>query len=69
MNNKIEILLNRQSEWQKSRSTLTWSEKLRQSVLLREAGVALRGGYHIDECSNIVAEEQVEYNREMEDRK
>ncbi len=51
MKNEIDILLNRQSEWQKSRLKLSWGEKLRQSVILRETGAALRGRDYI-ECAS-----------------
>jgi hypothetical protein len=42
MNPDIQELLKRQSSWQKSRKNLSWPEKLRQSLLLRESGAALR---------------------------
>lgn len=37
MNDQIADLLKRQAAWQRSRASLTWAEKLRQSVALRQS--------------------------------
>lgn len=42
MNDEIVELLRRQAEWQRSRVSLTWAEKLRQSVALRQSLAGLR---------------------------
>ena len=40
----ITTLLERQAAWQRARASLSWEEKLRQSLVMREAQWALRGG-------------------------
>jgi hypothetical protein len=59
--NRIDILLKQQAEWQKSRAALSWSKKLRQSLILRKTGMALRKDYKIDDQIDAVAEVQAEY--------
>lgn len=38
----VHELFQRQTEWQKSRANLSWSEKLLLAELLRDAAVAMR---------------------------
>ena len=38
-----KALLERQAAWQRSRAALPWAEKLRMSVVMREALIAMRG--------------------------
>ena len=42
MNEKVRELLQRQAEWQRRRSGLSWEEKLRLSLQMRETQRALR---------------------------
>ena len=43
----ITTMLERQAAWQRSRASLTWEEKLRQSLIMREAQRSLRAdGVH-----------------------
>jgi hypothetical protein len=42
-------LLQRQAEWQKSRASLSWSEKLVLAELLRDAAVAMQQRSDSDE--------------------
>ena len=39
----IASLLERQAAWQRTRASLSWEEKLRQSLVMREAQRSLRG--------------------------
>ena len=41
---EVKALLERQAAWQRSRAALPWAEKLRMSVVMREALIAMRGG-------------------------
>jgi hypothetical protein len=41
---EVKALLERQAAWQRGRAALPWAEKLRMSVAMREALVAMRGG-------------------------
>ena len=43
MDRWVKDLLERQAAWQKRRASLSWEEKLRQSLVMREAQRALRG--------------------------
>jgi hypothetical protein len=43
MDRWVKDLLERQAAWQRSRSSLSWEEKLRQSLVMREAQLSLRG--------------------------
>ena len=40
---EVKALLERQAAWQRSRAALPWAEKLRMSVAMREALIAMRG--------------------------
>lgn len=40
---EVMALLERQAAWQRSRAALPWAEKLRMSVVMREALIAMRG--------------------------
>ena len=45
--NDLNELFRRQAEWQREQANLPWAEKLRLSVIMREALLALRrSGYH-----------------------
>ena len=61
MKNDIIEMLDRQSEWQKGRAKLSWEEKLRHSIALREATIALRKHYVTHGQVSAVAEESVPY--------
>ena len=39
-------MLERQSAWQRARCALTWTEKLRMAIELREAAIAMRESGH-----------------------
>ena len=43
MDRWVKELLERQAAWQRSRSSLSWEEMLRQSLVMREAQRSLRG--------------------------
>jgi hypothetical protein len=43
MDRWVKDLLERQAAWQRNRSSLPWEEKLRQSLVMREAQRSLRG--------------------------
>ena len=43
INDTHNIRLSPQADWQKSRSTLSWPEKIRQAEMLRNAALILRG--------------------------
>ncbi len=66
MKNEIKIILNNQAKWQKNRAKLSWSEKLDQSLVLRETGIELRKGYEVHAHANIVAEDSTEYDAEKD---
>ncbi|MBU0715669.1 MAG: hypothetical protein KJ964_09975 [Verrucomicrobia bacterium] len=40
--NDARVLLERQAAWQKTRAHLSWSEKIRQAEILRDAFLNLR---------------------------
>ncbi len=42
MDEKIREYLERQAAWQRGRSTLSWEEKLKMSLVMRETQQALR---------------------------
>jgi hypothetical protein len=42
----LQDLFEQQAEWQRSRANLPWAEKLRLSVVMREALLALRRSHH-----------------------
>ncbi|MDA8138414.1 MAG: hypothetical protein M0036_07125 [Desulfobacteraceae bacterium] len=42
MKNEIQTILEKQAAWQRSRSQRPWSQKLRDSVTMRRALVALK---------------------------
>ena len=42
MDKRIKELLERQAEWQRNRAMLSWEEKLKMSLLMRETQRALR---------------------------
>jgi hypothetical protein len=44
--NNLEELFERQAEWQRDQANLPWAEKLRLSVVMREAMLALRRSCH-----------------------
>jgi len=44
--NSLEELFERQAEWQREQANLPWAEKLRLSVVMREALLALRRSRH-----------------------
>ena len=44
--NDLEELFERQAEWQREQANLPWTEKLRLSVIMREAVLALRRSRH-----------------------
>jgi hypothetical protein len=44
MDRWVKDLLERQAAWQRCRSSLSWEEKLRQSLVMREAQRSLRSG-------------------------
>jgi hypothetical protein len=41
MNDEVRKLLERQAEWQKSRATLSWAEKVRMAEAVRESAATL----------------------------
>jgi hypothetical protein len=43
MDKRIKELLERQAEWQRDRAALSWEEKLKMSLIMRETQRALRG--------------------------
>jgi hypothetical protein len=45
MDKRIKELLERQAEWQRNRAALSWEEKLKMSLIMRETQRALRGNY------------------------
>ncbi len=45
MDKRIKELLERQAEWQRNRAALSWEEKLKMSLIMRETQRALRGSY------------------------
>jgi len=61
MKNEIKIMLDKQSEWQKNRAKLSWSEKLDQSLVLRATCIELRKGYDVHTHASVVAEARDEY--------
>lgn len=42
MTNPLKSMLRKQSEWQRQRRSLSWSEKLKQALVLRETQLKLR---------------------------
>jgi hypothetical protein len=42
MDKRIKQLLKRQAKWQRNRAALSWEEKLRMSLIMRETQKALR---------------------------
>lgn len=42
MDKRIKELLERQAEWQRNRAALSWEEKLKMSLIMRETQRALR---------------------------
>jgi hypothetical protein len=42
MDKRIKQLLERQAQWQRNRAALSWEEKLRMSLIMRETQKALR---------------------------
>ena len=43
MDKRIREMLERQAEWQRGRAALAWEEKLRLSLVMRQAQLWLRG--------------------------
>jgi hypothetical protein len=43
MDKRIKELLERQAKWQRDRAALSWEEKLKMSLIMRETQRALRG--------------------------
>ncbi len=37
----VKAMFERQARWQRSRATLSWTEKLRMAEILREAAIAM----------------------------
>ena len=37
----VKAMFERQAQWQRSRATLSWTEKLRMAEILREAALAM----------------------------
>jgi len=48
---ELEDRFMRQSEWQRRRARLPWSEKLALAALLRDAALALRARHSLDASS------------------
>jgi hypothetical protein len=44
--NNLEDLFEQQAEWQREQANLPWAEKLRLSVVMREALLALKWPHH-----------------------
>jgi hypothetical protein len=44
--NDLEDLFKQQAEWQREQANLPWAEKLRLSIVMREAVLALRRSGH-----------------------
>jgi hypothetical protein len=42
----LEDLFKQQAEWQREQANLPWAEKLRLSVVMRKAAIALRQSRH-----------------------
>jgi len=42
MDQRLKDMLDRQAAWQRSRSRVSWEEKLRMSLVMREAQLMLR---------------------------
>ncbi|MBE3134471.1 MAG: hypothetical protein IMZ55_13440 [Acidobacteria bacterium] len=43
LDQRVKALLERQAAWQRGRASLSWEEKIRQAVIMREAQRSLRG--------------------------
>jgi hypothetical protein len=41
---RVKVLLERQAAWQRGRASLSWEEKIRQALVMREAQRSLRAG-------------------------
>jgi hypothetical protein len=61
--NDLDELFRRQAEWQREQANLPWTEKLRLSVIMREALIALRRSRHDDGSSHDSDEQSKHPNR------
>jgi hypothetical protein len=60
---ELEELFERQAEWQREQANLPWSEKLRQSAIMREALLALKWPLHYHNPSRDSDEQPYHTNR------